>query len=112
MKPFAARASARPLTAPSTVAVPQSYFKFELQRSGEFSTGTSGEISTGIDMSWSGERGQAAARFLRRLSPLSSMRCASWTTRSRMASARVGFPMISYQRSIGTWLVMISEPEL
>ena len=63
-------------------------------------------------MSWSGNQGQAAARSLRRLSPLSSMRWAAWTTRSRTASARVGSPTISYQRPIGTWLVMISEPVL
>ena len=30
--------------------------------------------------------------------------------RSRMASAIVGLPTISYQRSIGIWLVIISEP--
>src|SRR4051794_17211930 len=63
-------------------------------------------------MSWSGNQGQAEARSLRRLSPLSSMRWAAWTTRSRTASARVGSPTISYQRPIGTWLVMISEPVL
>lgn len=63
-------------------------------------------------MSWSGDRGQAEARSLRRLSPLSSMRWAAWTTRSRTASARVGSPTISYQRPIGTWLVIISEPVL
>ena len=53
-----------------------------------------------------------AARCLRRLSPLSSMRCALWTMRSRMASASVGSPTISYQRSRGTWLVMINEAAL
>jgi hypothetical protein len=35
-----------------------------------------------------------------------------WTRRSRIASARVGSPTISYQWSTGTWLVMISEPAL
>src|SRR5215212_9308203 len=60
-------------------------------------------------MSWSGNQGQAEARSLRRLSPLSSMRWAAWTTRSRIASARVGSPTISYQRPIGTWLAIISE---
>jgi hypothetical protein len=49
-------------------------------------------------------------RGLRRVSPLSSIRCALWMIRSRIASANVGLPTISYQRSIGTWLVMISEP--
>jgi len=63
-------------------------------------------------MSWRCCRGQAAARGLRRLSPLSSTRCALWMIRSRMASASVGLPTISYQWSIGTWLVMISEPAL
>ncbi len=53
--------------------------------------------------------GQAEARRLPRLSPLSSMRWALWMIRSRMASARVGLPTISYQRSIGTWLVIIRE---
>ena len=52
------------------------------------------------------------ARGLRRLSPLSSIRWALWMIRSRMASASVGLPTISYQRSIGSWLVMISEPAL
>src|SRR5208283_218057 len=55
---------------------------------------------------------QPPARRLRRLSPLSSIRCALWMIRSRIASASVGLPTISYQRSIGTWLVMISEPAL
>ena len=49
---------------------------------------------------------------LRRVSPVSSIRCALWTSRSRMASAMVGSPTISYQRSTGTWLVMITEPAL
>src|SRR6202167_2604911 len=31
-------------------------------------------------------------------------------TRSRMASASVGMPIRSCQRSTGTWLVMMSEP--
>ncbi len=56
--------------------------------------------------------GQAAALCLRRLSPLSSILCALCMIRSRMASANVGLPTISYQRSIGTWLVRISEPAL
>jgi len=47
MKPPAARVFARPLTASSTVA-----FTSVEQRSEEFSTGTSGEISTGIDTMW------------------------------------------------------------
>ena len=53
-----------------------------------------------------------AARCLRRLSPLSSIRCELCIIRSRMASASVGLPTISYQRSIGTWLVIISDPAL
>src|SRR5271166_806405 len=43
-----ARLGARPLTAPSTVAF-VNRFSSARQRSGEFSTGTFGEISTGID---------------------------------------------------------------
>src|ERR1035437_8808235 len=57
-------------------------------------------------------RSRQAAAGLRRLSPLRSMRWALWTTRSRMASASVGSPTISYQWSTGTWLVMISERAL
>ncbi len=52
------------------------------------------------------------ARCLRRLSPLSSIRYALCGMRSRMASARVGLPTTFYQRSIGTWLVMINDPLL
>ena len=63
-------------------------------------------------MSWGCGLGQAGVRGLRRLSPLSSMRCALCMIRSRMASASVGLPTISYQRSVGTWLVIISEPAL
>src|SRR5271165_7626220 len=44
-----ARLGARPLTAPSTVAF-VNRFSSARQRSGEFSTGTFGEISTGIDI--------------------------------------------------------------
>jgi hypothetical protein len=50
------------------------------------------------------------ARGLRRVSPWSSIRCALWMMRSRIASASVGLPTISYQWSTGTWLVTISEP--
>ena len=63
-------------------------------------------------MSWWRCRGQAGARCLRRLSPFSSMRWALWMNRSRMASASVGLPTMSCQRSTGTWLVMISDPAL
>jgi hypothetical protein len=49
VKPRAARAfGARPLTASSTVASISRYKPYQ-QRSEEFSTETSGEISTGID---------------------------------------------------------------
>src|SRR5271166_6329809 len=54
----------------------------------------------------------STASGLRRLLPVSAMRWELWTRRSRMASASVGSPTISYQRSTGTWLVMIREPEL
>ena len=43
------RASARPLTAPSTVAAHTKVRAIQ-QRSGEFYSGTSEEFSTGIDM--------------------------------------------------------------
>jgi hypothetical protein len=33
-----------------------------------------------------------------------------WMTRSRIASPKVGSPMISCQRATGTWLVIKSEP--
>lgn len=62
----------------------------------------------------SGGPGQAstgfAVRFRRRLSPRSWMRWALWTRRSRMASARVGLPIRSCQRSTGTWLVISVAP--
>src|SRR5271168_3624537 len=70
--------------------------------------GTPGEF---VGLHFRGD-GHAAARCLRRLSPFNSIRCALCRIRSRMASASVGLPTISYQRSIGTWLVMISEPAL
>src|SRR5262249_61149858 len=38
----------------------------------------------------------------RRDGPPSVTRCARWTTRSRMASARVGSPRYSCQRSVGS----------
>jgi hypothetical protein len=44
---------------------------------------------------WSGQAAGSGARLLRRLSPESSIRQALWTTRSRMASARVGSPTLS-----------------
>src|ERR1700677_1498309 len=53
-----------------------------------------------------------ASSGLRRLLPVSAMRWELCTRRSRMASASVGSPTISYQRSTGTWLVMVSEPPL
>jgi hypothetical protein len=49
--PCGARCSARPLTASSTVWHALSQIREPQQRSGEFSAGTSGEISTGIDSS-------------------------------------------------------------
>ena len=48
---------------------------------------------------------------LRRDSPLRSMRYAVWMMRSRMASARVGSPMIWCQCSTGTWLVISRDPQ-
>src|SRR5204863_8842440 len=45
----------------------------------------------------------------RRLSPLRLSRCALCTSRSRMASAIVGSPMISCQCSTGSWLVIMVE---
>jgi hypothetical protein len=41
----------------------------------------------------------------RRRAPLSSMRWAWCTMRSRMVSARVGSPTTSCQRLTGSWLV-------
>lgn len=41
------------------------------------------------------------AFILRTLSPDSSMRCAEWTMRSRIASATVGSPTASYQFDTG-----------
>ena len=52
--------------------------------------------------------GGGAAR-LRMDSPLSSMRYALCTTRSRMASARVPSPIVRYQSSIGSWLAMATD---
>jgi hypothetical protein len=54
----------------------------------------------------------STASGLRRLLPVNAMRWELCTRRSRIASASVGSPTISYQRSTGTWLVMISEPQL
>ena len=51
-----------------------------------------------------------ATRRRRSDGPLRSMRWARWMMRSRMASARVGSPMTSCQRLIGTWLVTSSDP--
>ena len=48
-------------------------------------------------------------RFFLKLSPLSSIRYAVWTNRSRIASAIVSSPMISYQLTTGSWLVIIKE---
>src|SRR2546428_10801023 len=48
-------------------------------------------------------------RFLRIDSPLSSMRCALCTKRSRMLSAMLGSPICSCQCSMGSWLVRIVE---
>ena len=47
--------------------------------------------------------------FRGRLSPLSSMQWAVWSTRSRIASPRVGSPMTSCHEAKGTWLVISSE---
>ena len=66
-----------------------------------------------FDLSGSGGCGQAAtarAAVLRRLSPCRRMRWALCTRRSRMASARVGSPINSCQRSTGTWLVTRVAP--
>ena len=52
--------------------------------------------------------GGGAAR-LRMDSPLSSMRYALCTTRSRMASARVPSPTVRYQSSMGSWLAMAMD---
>ena len=44
------------------------------------------------------------------LSPIRMRRCALCTRRSRMASAMVGFGIISCQCSIGSWVVTMVEP--
>src|SRR5205807_1852238 len=41
----------------------------------------------------------------RRDSPLSSIRCAFWSSLSRMASAMVASPRVSCQWATGSWLV-------
>ena len=46
---------------------------------------------------------------LRMLSPVSSIECAEWTMRSRMASATVGSPTISYQLDEGYCEVMMID---
>ena len=52
----------------------------------------------------------SGAIFLRMDPPCSWMRWALWTRRSRMASAMVGSPMTSCQRSRGSWLVIKVAP--
>ena len=49
----------------------------------------------------------AGASCVRRIErPLSSMRCASWSRRSQMASAWLGSPMTACQSVTGSWLAM------
>ncbi len=47
--------------------------------------------------------------FLRMLSPLSSMRWALWTIRSRIASAMVGSPIMACHPDTGSWAVMMVD---
>lgn len=49
-----------------------------------------------------GQAGLALAMALRMDSPFRMRRCALWTRRSRMASARVGSPMAACQASTGS----------
>jgi len=63
----------------------------------------------GVPALWrAGGHGFFTAPFLL-LAPLSEMRWALWTSRSRMESARVGSPICSCHRSTGTWLVTMVE---
>jgi hypothetical protein len=50
-----------------------------------------------------------SAPVLRSDGPSMAMRKALWTSRSRMASAKVGSPVTSCQVSIGSWLVTMGE---
>jgi hypothetical protein len=54
--------------------------------------------------------GGSSVPVVRRIdSPRSSRRWAWWSSRSQMASARVGSPRLSCQSVIGSWLVRIVE---
>jgi hypothetical protein len=68
----------------------------------------SGLISPSTD--GAGQARLCGAVFLRSDSPRSWRRWALCTTRSRMASASVGSPMMSCQRSTGSWLVISVAP--
>jgi hypothetical protein len=63
--------------------------------------------ATGHGVAWLAVSGEALV--LRMDGPLSSMRCALWSRRSQMASARVGSPIPACQSRAGTWVARCVE---